>query len=370
MSARERFWRVLSPPGRGAIAAIGIEGPDVAPWLSRTFRPPPSVDRPTHGTIVDATNNAIDDGVWVPLGDGEGVLTIHGNPVLVEAVGARLTELGALERPDSVEGWERNGETPFAEAQQLLASAPTLSGALFLLGKAAQMIAWGRAGMSDGTAVPSESIAAALDRAPAALSFSRPPRIVLAGVPNAGKSTLFNRLVGWERVVVDPTPGTTRDRIEEAGTLADRPVRWIDGAGLREGEEEIEIEGVRRIREAISIADLVVLLTPPGNASLELDLPLGRPVLRIRSRADQIPAPDRVHSQYLAVSGRSGEGVDELRAAIAVRIFGAEQLPLEPTPITGRQVEVLREILRRRKAGLDERAAWTELVHGGRGRAP
>jgi len=315
--------------------------------------------------VLDAAGEAIDDAAWIPLGDEEGILSLHGNPVLVAAVAERLAEIGMAEEAGSPTRWERGGSRPAAEAYARLAGAPTPAGALFLLRQAERIAAWAERASAEPRSVSSAEIRAALARGAGAIPFDRAPRIVLAGAPNAGKSTLFNRLVGRERVVVDALPGTTRDRIEERGALADRPVIWVDGAGLREAEDEIERAGVSRMREAVAIADLAVLLVPPWEEVPELPPRRGRPLLRIRSHADSIPRPARGAADPIAVSGLTGEGIPEFLAAAARALFGGEDLPTEPTPFTSRQLAALEEVLRRRDAGEDERDAWRSIIGGG-----
>jgi tRNA modification GTPase len=88
--------------------------------------------------------------------------------------------------------------------------------------------------------------------------MARGIRVVLAGPPNAGKSTIFNRLVGSDRAIVSPHPGTTRDTIEADVEIAGRAVRLVDTAGIRAGRDSIEAEGVSRARRAAAEADLTV----------------------------------------------------------------------------------------------------------------
>jgi hypothetical protein len=315
--------------------------------------------------VVDAGGAAIDDAVWIPLGEEEGILSLHGNPVLVAAVADRLAEIGVTEETGSIARWTSGGSRPEQEALERLAAAPTAAGALFLLGQAGRIEEWARRGASEPGSIDTVAILAALSRRIAALPFDRAPRIVLAGAPNAGKSTLFNRLIGRERVVVDERPGTTRDQIEELSAIADRPVLWVDGAGLRDAADEIEREGVRRMRESVAAADLVVLLIPPWGEVPDLPEREGRPLLRIRSRADSIPAPAAGAAGPLPVSGVTGAGIPELLSAAARALFGGEDFPQDPTPFAPRQVAALEDVIRRRESGDDERPAWRAL--GGEG---
>jgi len=141
-------------------------------------------------------------------------------------------------------------------------------------------------------------------------------RVVLAGPPNAGKSSLFNALVAHDRAIVTPIAGTTRDTLEESVDIAGVPVVLIDTAGLRASDDMIEQLGVARSESAIAGADLVVRLVPPDEP-----LPTQAPgELVVRSKADLLVTQDAP----LAVSATTSEGLDALRQAIAERL-GAGQ---------------------------------------------
>lgn len=364
-----RFRRV-TPPGRGALAAVAVRGVGRLVAPERWFSPAPATDRPVHGRILAADGETIDDAVWIPCGPDTALITVHGNPQFVDALAERLRALGLEEEP-AVPGagslWEdgategRGAPALRREALEVATSAPTLDGVLLLLEQAELLDDWSTAGAS----VPDAELRAAIDRAPSLLAFEEPPRVVLAGVPNAGKSTLFNRLLGRERVVVHPTPGTTRDRIEELGVVGERPVTWIDGAGLRDADDTIEAEGVRRMRSALADAALVVLLEPPDAHRPEEVDPTGPRVLRIRSRADQILSAESGGAPHLRVSGTTGVGIEDLLRAVEERLFGPRRRPEGPTPFTGRQVDALEAVLVARREGADEHAAWERFRGGG-----
>ena len=152
----------------------------------------------------------------------------------------------------------------------------------------------------------------------------RGARVVLFGPVNAGKSTLFNRLVGAERALVDPDPGTTRDVLEARLELRGLAVTLVDTAGLRDDPGRVEQKGIARATEAVAGADLAVLLIPPEARDDEIQrwrATAGRtPVLEVASKADATklrPVP------IFRVSGLTGEGVDALREEIAQRLWGA-----------------------------------------------
>lgn len=136
--------------------------------------------------------------------------------------------------------------------------------------------------------------------------------VVLAGEPNAGKSSLFNALVKENRAIVSATAGTTRDAIEAWLDIGGWPVRLVDTAGLRESTDEIEAEGVRRSEEYISKADVVLSLATPNILPAKNDAPSSHPAtIRISAKCDL------VRGEGLNVSAKTGEGLDALRTAIA-----------------------------------------------------
>ena len=147
-------------------------------------------------------------------------------------------------------------------------------------------------------------------------------RVALVGRPNAGKSSLMNALLGFNRAIVTPHAGTTRDVLEEQLSLDGIPVRLFDTAGLREAEDEAEREGVSRARNAMRNADLVLLLLD-GSTPLSLqDVALmeeTKPAQRIllQTKADLPTVRDAPEGELLLrISAKTGEGLDALTDAI------------------------------------------------------
>lgn len=156
-------------------------------------------------------------------------------------------------------------------------------------------------------------------------------RVVLAGAPNAGKSSLLNALLGERRAIVSATPGTTRDAIEEWLDIAGWPVRLTDTAGLRGTDDAIEAEGVARAEALIANADLVL--------ALDCDIP---GAIRIHAKCDldasDVPPPDG-----LRVSAKTGVGLDALRLAIAARLEAHARQTDEPSSDGERDAALLAE---------------------------
>ena len=160
--------------------------------------------------------------------------------------------------------------------------------------------------------------------------------VVLAGPPNAGKSSLMNALLEENRAIVSDVAGTTRDAIEEWLDLDGWPIRLVDTAGLRETADEVEGEGVKRAEDLIAKADVVILLRSPGVAS-------ATPVCRLSSVGCPSPASrfldvsskcDLGRGPGLNVSSKTGEGLDMLKRTIVARLeekvgVGGDAVPSE-----------------------------------------
>jgi tRNA modification GTPase len=152
----------------------------------------------------------------------------------------------------------------------------------------------------------------------------RGARVVLVGPPNAGKSTLFNRMLGEERALVDEAPGTTRDALEARLELGGLGVTLVDTAGLREAPGRVEALGVQRARAEVAAADLVLLVLPPGEpaAGWRQELGSAAPVMEVRSKGDLPVRDGAAEGDVLRVSGLSGEGVPGLMEEVRVRLAG------------------------------------------------
>ena len=135
--------------------------------------------------------------------------------------------------------------------------------------------------------------------------------IAIVGAPNVGKSSLLNRLAGHAAAIVSDRPGTTRDAIEVGLVLGDVPVTLVDTAGLRDAEDALEAEGIRRARRHAEAADLVVRVA--AGESVPDELPVG---LSVWNKVDLAPAPPG----WLAVSARTGAGMAALEARLVEEV--------------------------------------------------
>jgi tRNA modification GTPase len=165
-------------------------------------------------------------------------------------------------------------------------------------------------------------------------------RAAIVGRPNAGKSSLLNQLLGRDRAIVSPIPGTTRDTIEETANIRGLPVVFIDTAGLREAHDEIEREGVRRSRESLAQAELILHVLDASEPVTEADKNYfaefaGKKRILVRNKID-LPLKLAVPDEFLVarqsspvthsvdVCCLSGTGIEALKDAIKELVWSGE----------------------------------------------
>lgn len=308
-------------------------------------------------TVHDAAGAPLERAVAVPFSaprsyTGEDMLevTVHGAPYLVGAViealvsaGGRRAEPGEFTRRAVANGKldliqaEAVGDLIAADtAWQLRLAREQLSGKLSerfveLRSDLVGLLALLEASLdfeAQGAEVTDEEVVIQRDRCLSTLDgllatagagelVRDGARVAILGPPNAGKSTLFNRLCGSERAIVSPQPGTTRDLLEAELDLDGVRVLIQDTAGLRTAGDEVEAEGCRRALGAAASAAAVVLLwaADARGGSPAPEVSSGMPLLRVRSKADL--APGRAQADgWLPVSCRTGEGLASLRGLL------------------------------------------------------
>jgi tRNA modification GTPase len=156
-------------------------------------------------------------------------------------------------------------------------------------------------------------------------------RAAIIGRPNAGKSSLLNQLLGRDRAIVSPIPGTTRDTIEETANIRGLPVVFIDTAGLRTARDEIEQEGIRRSRQSLQKAELILHVLDSSEPFTEEDRNYmaelnGKKRIVILNKIDLpaklVPPLDTRHS--VSVSCLTGQGIESLKDAIRNLVWSGE----------------------------------------------
>jgi tRNA modification GTPase len=178
--------------------------------------------------------------------------------------------------------------------------------------------------------------------------------MAIIGRPNAGKSSLLNALSGQESAIVTEIPGTTRDVLRESIDLDGIPVHVADTAGIRETHDVIEAEGVRRAREVLESADIVLLVedaSQPGDhqETLEQELPQHVKLIRVANKADLLQTDEMCREQEIVwISAKTGQGMDALRKTIREAVgatdrsegsFSARQRHVDALKRAGRHLE-------------------------------
>jgi tRNA modification GTPase len=347
--------------GRAAVAVVRISGPETRAILDSLAGGVPPPRRLSLRTLRDSRGEALDEALvaWMPAphsftGEDQAELHIHGGLAVRQAVlgalsrieGCRLAEAGEFTRRaflngrmdlSRVEGLADliQAETEAQRRQALRQLEGSLGGlverwredliqALALLEAALDFSDEGDvAGPLEAEATMiATATAAQIDAAIADAGRGERLRdgftVVLAGPPNAGKSTLLNALARRDVAIVSDVPGTTRDAIEVRCDLGGLPVTLVDTAGLREAAEAVERDGIARTRAHAAAADLVMWLVAPDgpahNSAMPHDVAVG---LRLGTKADLGRAyPDDVD---MAVSARTGEGIPDLLAELRAR---------------------------------------------------
>jgi len=381
---------ISTPPGRGGIGIVRLSGPESLQLASHLLavKAPLEHARATFTRVLDPTDPAatLDDALVTAFlaphsytGDTLVEIAAHGSPVILDTIlraalarGARLAEAGEFTQRAFLSG--RIDLTQAEAVHDLIAAqtldqarvaAQQLGGALSRRVAPAKesllhLIALLEAGMDfasgeldDVEIVPTEKIAASIYRVASPLealaaTFARGSllrngaAIAIIGRPNAGKSSLFNRLLARDRAIVTPLPGTTRDTLEESLALGGIPLRLIDTAGLRpDGADEAEQHGIARTHEALADADLILLIhdatLPHSPEEIALTASLaGRPHLIVENKVDllsiTITGAPRLDSETsdeppaIHTSALTGEGLDDLRSAILAQLGAAGSL--------------------------------------------
>jgi tRNA modification GTPase len=183
-------------------------------------------------------------------------------------------------------------------------------------------------------------------------------KIVIAGEPNAGKSSLLNALARRDIAIVTEVAGTTRDVLSVDLSLAGFSVKLFDTAGLRETDELVEREGIRRARQVIADADLVLLLSEkPGSFRLDEALPEKVPVIRVATKVDR-PSPQWAASDAdIFLSTRTGEGMADLLTALQSHLPDLVGKTALSMPSRKRHVDCLRQA----SAALERSLSSSEL---------
>lgn len=372
-----------APPA--GIAVVRISGPQAGPALAALCGSLPAPRRATFRPLVDPADGSPLDAtmvLWLPgprtaTGEDSAELHLHGGRAVVAAVLAALARLPGLRPAEAGEFTRRaflHGRIDLNEAEGLadLLSAETelqrrsalamaegalsrqvdawREGVLLLSARLEALldfsdeddVADGGALLPPGFAEQATTLAAAIEAwllRPRAEPLREGFRVVLAGPPNAGKSTLFNALVEAEAAITAAEPGTTRDVLTRSVAIDGVPFTFADTAGLRdEGAGEIERIGIARARAEAARADLILWLGPEGEGPVDGTVPLWE----LAARADDPSTTAKVKPRH-RLSVHTGEGLDALRRDLVAHARASLPAPGEAA-LNARQHGLLEQV--------------------------
>ena len=191
-----------------------------------------------------------------------------------------------------------------------------------------------------------EKISALINTAERGRILREGVRVVIYGPTNAGKSSLLNRLLGYDRAIVNPAPGTTRDTVEEAMNLRGIPVRLFDTAGLRETTDEVEREGMARTERSLENADLSLHLADANTPRpARFDISGNGTELLVLNKTDLPEHSDWKGTTAIRISCLTGEGIDQLEDRILSQLGLAKIKPENVLAINARHRDCLRRAL-------------------------
>jgi tRNA modification GTPase len=359
---------VATAPGAGGVGIVRLSGPHAlaiaAAMGAGTLMP----RQARYARFVDGDGTVIDDGIALAFvapasftGEDVVELQAHGSPVVLRTLVARACALGArAARPGEFS--ERaflNGKLDLAQAEAI---ADLIAAGDARAARAARRALDGV--FSRRVDAVSEQLVRLRVHVEAAIDFADEPldtlggaavraglielraalatllaeaergrrlrdglHVVIVGPPNAGKSSLLNALAGRERAIVTDMAGTTRDTLHETIRVDGLELTLVDTAGLREGGDAIEREGMRRAGEELQRADVALVMVDArdpqaGHAAVAHVLDPGTGQLWLHNKTDLLPPTHVVPEQALAISTRTGAGIDALLARLQALVTG------------------------------------------------
>lgn len=362
---------VLTPPGRGAVAVVRLEGDlgilDVPSPLFRAANGK-RVDEQQSGQVSFGHwgGDEAEEVVFTRLSEDVAEVHCHGGRAAVQRLLDDLQSRGAVvESPE-----EQIARTlPRLERECLSALLRTTTR------RTAAIVAEQQAGLLRRalTEICHEaSIVEQQRRLEEILRWSRfgrhltvPWSVVLCGRPNVGKSSLINALMGYARSIVFDQPGTTRDIVTAETALDGWPVELSDTAGLRSAADEIEREGIERARRQLATADVIMLVLdrslPPEPEDHELLRELAGRAIIVANKSDLPDAwREALPAEAVAVSSQTGDGLDCLIRVLTRQLVPESPEPGTAVPVTERLIAGLEKVRNRIKSG--DRTGASELL--------
>lgn len=345
----------LTPDGRGAVATLSVSGPESLELVGQFFVAASGKSSRQQGMNAisfgrwSQPNGITEDVVVVRRSDDDIEISCHGGLAAASAIIGSLESLGA-KRIDSTPWIAARTYGPLeADAWIALSRAKTervagilldqLRGALRrAIGKVLSLV---QAGDLDTAHSHLDQL---IRHGSVGLHLTTPWRVAIVGEPNVGKSSLVNRLVGFDRSIVFDRPGTTRDVLTASTAFDGWPVDLLDTAGLRDSEDDIEQEGVRRAQKARGSADLAILVLDAqlGPAQLASEHARNIPNAIIVANKQDLASGNDWPEHVVRTSAMTGEGIASLIVAIMDRLVPEPPRADDPVPWTKPQLTVLR----------------------------
>ena len=370
--ATDTIVAVATPPGAGGVGIVRLSGPRSLPIAQAIAGRPLAPRHAHHVGFTDEAGATLDDGIAVYFAapasfTGEDVVELqaHGSPVVLGLLVARCCALGArrarpgefseraflndkldLAQAEAIADLISAGDVQAARAARraldgafsaqadalaaaLLAVRVHVEAAIDFADESIETLGGAELRARLDTAI--DALAALLRQAEAGRRLRDGLHAVIVGPPNAGKSSLLNALAGGDRAIVTEIAGTTRDLLVETIRLDGFELTLVDTAGLRDGGDAIEREGMRRARVELARADLALVVLdardPVAGRDAVAEAIAGVPRrLWIHNKADLLGTPAQADCgpDALYVSARTGEGLPALHAALRALAGGAE----------------------------------------------
>ena len=420
---------IATAPGRGAVGIVRVSGRDLTPLIDALCAKQLKPREATYLPFRDADGQAIDQGLALYFPGphsytGEDVLELqaHGGPVVLQLLLSRCLEAGAQAQADTGqpvlsglrvaqpgEFTERaflNDKIDLAQAEAIAdlidasttaaarSASRSLTGAfsheihalrdalihLRMLVEATldfpeEEIDFLRKADARGQLLNlKQTLSQVMQRARQGALLREGIKVVIAGQPNAGKSSLLNALAGAELAIVTPIAGTTRDKVQQTIQIEGVPLHIIDTAGLRDSDDEVERIGIARAWDEIAGADAVLFLHDLARrdamdyraadavieSTLAEKLPSSVPVIDVWNKVDCVPGaaqPASAGRAAVHLSARTGEGLDALRR-ILLEVAGWQSAPEGVYIARARHVQALRTV----QQHLEEAAAQLDAL--------
>lgn len=408
----DTIFALATAPGRAAVAVVRISGPVSRETVAALTGRPPAARGMRLAKLRDPVDGGLIDEalvLWFPgpgsyTGEDVAEFHLHGGRAVVEGLERALAGLGL--RPAEAGEFTRrafeNGRLDLAQAEGVadLIDAQSEAQRRQALGQLGGALSRRHAGWRDGLLevlalleanvdFPDEELpedlaerarprlAALRDDMAAALADARRGErvregfsVAIVGAPNAGKSSLFNALVGRDAAIVTAAPGTTRDVIDGHLVIDGYEVRLSDTAGVRETADVIEAEGVRRARRSAAEADLRIWLVDASASDggwREAAGVVQADDLAVLNKTDRPAGADRAAAEaaradWLTVSLARGEGLDRLKAALGARVRQAMSGAEFPAVTRERHRRLLEDAHRHVERAMASVAAGSELA--------